>query len=56
MAKWGRNLNHPEGVGMRTGKCVGRGAQGEEKQKPRRLDFLSSNRGGKNDVSGLVRV
>ena len=36
MAKWGRNLNHPEGVGKRTGECRGRGAQGKEKQKPRR--------------------
>lgn len=29
---------------------------GEKRNKPRRLDFLSSSRGGKNDVTGLVRV
>lgn len=28
----------------------------EKRNKPRRLDFLRSNRGGKNEVTGLVRI
>ena len=51
-------MNPPEGVGMRGLGREGRGVtQGEKKQKkPRRLGFLSSKRGGKNEVTGLVRV
>ena len=43
---------------MRELESWGRGdAQGEEKQKkPRRLDFLRSNSGGKKGVTGLVRI
>lgn len=46
MAKWGGNLNHPEGVGM------GAGTRGKEKQKkPSRLGFLSAKRAAKDDIT-----
>lgn len=53
MAKWGRNLNQPGewGVGIGSGSRGRKFVLREKRNKPKRLGFLNTERGAKNEVT-----